>query len=55
VAIIGRPVARHLDDGLTLELTRMCSDGSRNCCSLLYAAAWQATKALGCRRLVTYT
>ena len=55
VAIIGRPVARHLDDGLTLEVTRMCSDGSRNCCSLLYAAAWQASKALGYRRLVTYT
>jgi hypothetical protein len=47
VAIVGRPVARMLDDGLTLEVTRVATDGSRNACSLLYAAAWQAAKALG--------
>ncbi len=55
VAIVGRPVARHLDDGHTLEVARVCTDGTRNACSLLYAAAWQATKALGYRRLVTCT
>ncbi|MFV2102138.1 XF1762 family protein [Micromonospora sp. LOL_024] len=55
VAVVGRPVARLLDDGLTLEVTRVATNGHRNACSLLYAAAWQAAKALGYRRLVTYT
>jgi hypothetical protein len=55
VAVVGRPVARMLDDGQTLEVTRVATDGSPNCCSMLYAAAWQATKALGYRRLITYT
>ncbi|MDG4795072.1 XF1762 family protein [Micromonospora sp. WMMD1082] len=55
VAIVGRPIARHLDDGHTLEVTRVATDGHRNACSLLYAAAWQAGKALGYRRMVTYT
>jgi len=55
VAIVGRPVARHLDDGQILEVTRTCSDGVRNANSLLLASAWRATKALGYTRLVTYT
>lgn len=55
VAVVGRPVARLLQDGLTLEVTRVATDGTPNACSLLYAAAWQATKALGYRRLLTYT
>jgi hypothetical protein len=55
VAMVGRPVARMLDDGQTLEVTRVATDGHRNACSLLYAAAWQAARALGYRRLVTYT
>lgn len=55
VAIIGRPVARHLDDGTTLEVTRTCTDGTRYVNSLLYGAAWRAAKALGYRRLITYT
>ncbi|MGM9348206.1 XF1762 family protein [Streptomyces salinarius] len=55
VAIVGRPVARHLDDGATLEVTRTASDGARNANSLLYGAAWRAAKALGYRRLITYT
>ncbi|BCB84440.1 XF1762 family protein [Phytohabitans suffuscus] len=54
VAIIGRPVARPLDDRLTLEVTRMATNGTPNACSLLYGAAWRAAKALGYRRLVTY-
>jgi hypothetical protein len=54
VAVVGRPVARHLDDGLTLEVTRVATDGTRNA-TMLYAATWQATRALGYRRLVTYT
>ncbi|MFF3786367.1 XF1762 family protein [Streptomyces sp. NPDC001933] len=55
VVIVGRPVALHLDDRATLEATRMCSDGVRNANSLLYGAAWRATKALGYTRLITYT
>lgn len=55
VAIVGRPVARHFDDGLTLEITRTASDGVRNANSLLYGAAWRAAAALGYRRLITYT
>lgn len=55
VAIVGRPVARGNDDGWTLEVNRCCTDGVRNGCSMLYGAAWRATKALGFRRLITYT
>jgi hypothetical protein len=55
VAIIGRPVARMLDDGWTLEVNRCCTDGTRNACSMLYGAAWRAARALGYRRLLTYT
>ncbi|MFG3545920.1 XF1762 family protein [Streptomyces sp. NPDC047725] len=55
VALVGRPVARHLNDGTTLEVTRTASDGTRNANSLLYGAAWRAAKALGYRRLITYT
>jgi hypothetical protein len=55
VAIVGRPVARRLDDGWTLEVNRCCTDGARNGCSMLYGAAWRAAKAMGYRRLITYT
>lgn len=55
VVMIGRPVARHLDNGRTLEVTRCCTDGTKNAASKLYGAAWNATKALGYRRLITYT
>ncbi|MGP8443152.1 XF1762 family protein [Burkholderia vietnamiensis] len=55
VAIVGRPVARGNDDGWTLEVTRCCTDGTRNACSALYGAAWRAARALGYSRLITYT
>lgn len=55
VAIIGRPVGRYLDDGLTLEVNRVATDGCPNACSALYGAARRATFALGYRRLITYT
>lgn len=55
VVTVGRPVARHLDNGLTLEVTRCCTDGTPHACSMLYGAAWRATKALGYQRLITYT
>lgn len=55
VAIAGRPVARRLDDGLTLEILRVCTDGTRNACSMLYGAIRRAAKALGYTRVITYT
>ena len=55
VVIVARPVARVRDDGLTLEVTRLCSDGTRNVCSFLYGAAARACFALGYRRIGTYT
>lgn len=55
VAVVGRPVARMLDDGWTVEVTRCCTDGTRNACSMLYAASWRAARALGYRKLITYT
>ena len=54
VAVVGRPVARHLDNGWTLEVNRCCTDGTRNACSMLYGAAWRAVKAMGYKRLITY-
>ena len=55
VIMVGRPVSRHLDDGMTLEVNRCCTDGARNAPSALYGAAWRAAKALGYSRLITYT
>lgn len=55
VLIAGRPVARLADDGGTLEVTRTATDCTLNVNSMLYSAAWRAAKALGYRRLVTYT
>jgi hypothetical protein len=55
VATAGRPVARALDDGLTLEVVRTCTDGTRNANSMLYGAIVRAATALGYVRCVTYT
>lgn len=55
VVIVGRPVSRHLDNGWTLEVNRYCTDGTKNAPSFLYGAAWRAAKAMGYRRLITYT
>lgn len=54
VAIVGRPTARRRDDGLTLEVTRLATDGTRNACSFLYGACARAAFALGYHRLGTY-
>lgn len=54
VAVVGRPVARLLDDGATAEVTRLATDGAKNACSMLYAACWRAARAMGYRRLITY-
>lgn len=55
VAIAGRPVARRLQDGRTVEVTRTCTDGTRNANSMLYGAICRAAKALGYQRAITYT
>jgi hypothetical protein len=55
VVTVNRPVARALDDGWTLEVSRCCTDGTKNAASMLYGAAWRAAKALGFKRLITYT
>jgi hypothetical protein len=55
VVIVGRPSARLADDGMTLEVTRCCTDGAKNACSMLYGAARRAAFALGYTKLITYT
>lgn len=57
VAIVGRPVARAIEHVFTAEITRLCvrDDAPRNACSMLYGACWRAWKAMGGRRLITYT
>jgi len=54
VVTVGRPVARGNDDGWTAEVNRLCTDGTKNAPSFLYAAAWRACRAMGYRRLITY-
>jgi len=54
VAIVGRPVSRYLDDGWTLEVNRLCTDGTKNACSFLYSAAWRAARNMGYKKLITY-
>jgi hypothetical protein len=55
VALCGRPVSRHLDDGLTIEVNRTCTDGYPNANSALYGACWRIAAAMGYRHMVTYT
>lgn len=55
VAVCGRPVSRYLDDGFTLEINRVCTDGTRNACSMLYGASCRIAKAMGYRKVITYT
>ena len=55
VAIVGRPVAMRLDNGRAAEITRCCTDGAPNACSMLYAACRKAARALGYDPIYTYT
>ncbi len=55
VAICGRPIGRKFDDGLTLEINRVCTDGTKNACSMLYGASVRVAKAMGYRKVITYT
>jgi hypothetical protein len=54
VAVCGRPVSRHLDDGITLEINRVCTDGTKNACSMLYGASCRIAKAMGYKKVITY-
>ncbi len=54
VSVCGRPVSRYLDDGLTCEINRLCTDGTTNACSMLYGASCRIAKAMGYRKAVTY-
>lgn len=49
-----RPVSRYLDDGLTIEVVRCCTDGTRNACSFLYSKAARIAKEMGYKRIITY-
>lgn len=53
-AVCGRPVSRHLDDGFTCEVNRLCTDGTRNACSMLYGACCRIAKAMGYKKIITY-
>ena len=55
IAICGRPVARSYDNGITLEIYRNCTDGTRNACSKLYGACLRIAKCMGYRRVITYS
>lgn len=54
VCICARPVSRYLDDNKTLEINRHCPDGTKNACSILYAAAYRAAVAMGYKKVITY-
>jgi hypothetical protein len=51
---VGRPVARAYDPRFTAEVTRLVTDGTYNACSILYAAAARAARAIGYTRIQTY-
>ena len=55
VAICGRPVARMADDGLTLEVLRVCTDGTRNANSMLYSRVKKIAQIMGYKKVLTYT
>lgn len=55
VATCGRPVGRNIDDGFTCEITRVCTDGTYNACSILYGACARIAREMGYRRIITYT
>lgn len=55
VGTAGRPIARHDQDGVTLEVNRTCTDGADNANSMIYGALRRAAWALGYTRLVTFT
>jgi hypothetical protein len=54
VAICGRPVSRYYDDGFTIEINRLCTNGHKNACSQLYGACCRIAKEMGYKKIITY-
>lgn len=54
VVQVGRPVSRYLDDGKTLEVVRLCTNGTKDCCSFLYSKAARIAKEMGYEKIITY-
>lgn len=54
VAVCGRPVSRHLDNGEICEINRLCTNGTRNACSMLYGACCRIAKEMGYKQIITY-
>lgn len=54
VAIVGHPQGRYLDDGMTLEVLRLCTDGTENACSALYGRCARIAKDMGYSKIITY-
>ena len=54
VVMVGRPVSRRLDNGKTVEVLRLCTDGTKNICSFLYSRAARIAKELGYEKIITY-
>lgn len=54
VVQVGRPVSRMLDDGKTLEVVRLATDGSKDVCSFLYSRAARIAKEMGYEKIITY-
>ena len=51
---VGRPVSRMLDDGKTVEVVRLCTDGTKDVCSFLYSKAARVAKEMGYEKIITY-
>ena len=54
VVQVGRPVSRYLDNGENIEVVRLCTDGTKNVCSFLYAKAARIAKEMGYKKIITY-
>lgn len=52
--VVGRPVARVTDQNNVAEITRLVTDGTPHACSMLYAAAARAAKAMGYQKIQTF-
>lgn len=54
VVQMARPVSRMLDDGKTIEVVRLCTDGTPHVCSFLYGKAARIAKEMGYKKIITY-
>ena len=54
VVQVGRPVSRGLDDGRTVEVVRLCTNGAYNVCSFLYSRAARIAREMGYSKIITY-